>query len=103
MSKTARMVLKIVGASLAFAACVCLIIGGWHDLSVATAVSAVVGAGNTALNTTITTTTKNCSSENPRMCAALPCRKRRRSFNFFREKRGNREIAEYIILRTARV
>ena len=34
MSKTARLVLKIVGASLAFAACVCLIIGGWHDLSV---------------------------------------------------------------------
>lgn len=34
MSKTARMVLKIVGASLAFAAFVCLLIGGWHDLSV---------------------------------------------------------------------
>lgn len=34
MSKTARMVLKIVGASLAFAAFVCLIIGGWHDISV---------------------------------------------------------------------
>ena len=34
MSKTARMVLKIVGASLAFAAFVCLIIGGWHDLEV---------------------------------------------------------------------
>ncbi len=35
MGKTARMVLKIVGASLAFAATVCLLIGGWHDLSVA--------------------------------------------------------------------
>jgi hypothetical protein len=35
MSKTARMVMKIVGASLAFAAFVCLLIGGWHDLSVA--------------------------------------------------------------------
>ena len=34
MSKTARMVMKIIGASLAFAAVVCLIIGGWHDLSV---------------------------------------------------------------------
>ena len=34
MSKTARMVMKIVGASLAFAAFVCLLIGGWHDLSV---------------------------------------------------------------------
>ncbi len=34
MSKTARMVLKIVGASLAFAAFVCLLIGGWHDLEV---------------------------------------------------------------------
>ena len=31
MSKTARMVMKIIGASLAFA---CLLIGGWHDLSV---------------------------------------------------------------------
>jgi hypothetical protein len=28
------MVMKIVGASLAFAAVVCLLIGGWHDLSV---------------------------------------------------------------------
>ena len=28
------MVMKIIGASLAFAAVVCLIIGGWHDLSV---------------------------------------------------------------------
>ncbi len=28
------MVMKIVGASLAFAAFVCLLIGGWHDLSV---------------------------------------------------------------------
>ena len=34
MNKTARMVLKIIGASLAFAAAVCLIIGGWHDLGV---------------------------------------------------------------------
>lgn len=34
MSKTARMVMKIVGASLAFAAFVCLLIGGWQDLSV---------------------------------------------------------------------
>lgn len=34
MSKTACMVMKIVGASLAFAAFVCLLIGGWHDLSV---------------------------------------------------------------------
>ena len=34
MSKTARMVMKIIGASLAFAAVVCLIIGGWHDLKV---------------------------------------------------------------------
>ena len=34
MNKTASMVLKIIGASLAFAAVVCLLIGGWHDLSV---------------------------------------------------------------------
>ncbi|MCI8329552.1 MAG: hypothetical protein HFG02_08080 [Oscillibacter sp.] len=34
MSKTASMVMKIIGASLAFAAFVCLLIGGWHDLSV---------------------------------------------------------------------
>ena len=34
MSNTARMVMKIIGASLAFAAFVCLLIGGWHDLSV---------------------------------------------------------------------
>ena len=34
MSKTAQMVMKIVGASLALAAVVCLLIGGWHDLSV---------------------------------------------------------------------
>lgn len=34
MSKTARMVMKIIGASLALAAAVCLLIGGWHDLSV---------------------------------------------------------------------
>lgn len=34
MSKTAQMVMKIIGASLALAAVVCLLIGGWHDLSV---------------------------------------------------------------------
>ena len=34
MSKTASMVMKIIGASLAIAAFVCLQIGGWHDLSV---------------------------------------------------------------------
>ena len=34
MSKTASMVMKIIGASLAFAAFICLLIGGWHDLSV---------------------------------------------------------------------
>lgn len=34
MSKTARMVMKIVGASFALAAFICLLIGGWHDLSV---------------------------------------------------------------------
>ena len=34
MNKTASMVLKIIGASLAFAAVICLLIGGWHDLSV---------------------------------------------------------------------
>jgi len=34
MSKTARMVMKIIGASLALAAFICLLIGGWHDLSV---------------------------------------------------------------------
>ena len=34
MSKTAQMVMKIVGASLALAALICLLIGGWHDLSV---------------------------------------------------------------------
>ena len=34
MSKTARMVMKTIGASLASAAFVCLLIGGWHDLSV---------------------------------------------------------------------
>jgi len=34
MSKTAQMVMKIIGASLAFAAFVCLLIGGWHDLRV---------------------------------------------------------------------
>lgn len=35
MSKTARMVMKIIGASLALAAFICLLIGGWHDLAVA--------------------------------------------------------------------
>lgn len=35
MSKTAQMVMKIIGVSLAFAAFVCLLIGGWHDLSIA--------------------------------------------------------------------
>ena len=35
MGKTARMVMKIVGASLALAAIICLLIGGWHDLKVA--------------------------------------------------------------------
>ena len=34
MNKTARLVMKIIGASLAFAAVVCLLIGGWHDLAV---------------------------------------------------------------------
>ena len=34
MSKTARMVMKIIGASLALAAFVCLLIGGGHDLTV---------------------------------------------------------------------
>ena len=34
MNKTASMVLKIIGASLAFAAVICLLIGGWHALSV---------------------------------------------------------------------
>ena len=34
MNKTASMVLKIIGASLAFAAVICLLIGGWHGLSV---------------------------------------------------------------------
>ena len=34
MSRTASLVMKIIGASLAFAAVVCLLIGGWHDLSV---------------------------------------------------------------------
>lgn len=34
MSSTARMVMKIVGASLALAAAICLLIGGWHDLEV---------------------------------------------------------------------
>ncbi len=33
MSKTASMVMKIIGASLALAAVVCLLIGGWHDLA----------------------------------------------------------------------
>lgn len=34
MSKTAQMVLKAVGVGLAFAALICLLISGWHDLSV---------------------------------------------------------------------
>ena len=34
MGKTASMVMKIIGASLAFAAVVGLIIGGWHDITV---------------------------------------------------------------------
>ena len=34
MGKTASMVMKIIGASLAFAAFVCLLIGGSHDISV---------------------------------------------------------------------
>ncbi|MBE6995956.1 MAG: hypothetical protein E7429_04400 [Ruminococcaceae bacterium] len=34
MNKTARMVMKIIGISLAAAALVCLVIGGWHDLKV---------------------------------------------------------------------
>lgn len=34
MSKTAQMVMKIIGAGLALAAFICLLIGGWHDLSV---------------------------------------------------------------------
>lgn len=34
MSSTARMVMKIIGTSLAFAAFVCLLIGGWHDIGV---------------------------------------------------------------------
>ena len=35
MNKTASMVMKIIGASLAFAAVICLLIGGWHDITVA--------------------------------------------------------------------
>ncbi|MBE6964310.1 MAG: hypothetical protein E7443_06965 [Ruminococcaceae bacterium] len=34
MNKTARMIMKIIGISLAVAALVCLVIGGWHDLKV---------------------------------------------------------------------
>ena len=34
MSKTVSLIITIIGASLAFAAFVCLLIGGWHDLSV---------------------------------------------------------------------
>ncbi len=33
MNKTASFVMKIVGASLAFAAVVCLIIGGWNEIT----------------------------------------------------------------------
>ena len=32
MGKTARMVLKIVGASLALAAFICILIGSWSEL-----------------------------------------------------------------------
>ena len=32
MNRTASLVMKIIGASLAFAAVVCLIIGGWSDI-----------------------------------------------------------------------
>ena len=35
MNKTAQMVMKIIGASLAFAAVICLLIGGWNDLAMA--------------------------------------------------------------------
>ena len=34
MSNTASLVMKTTRATLAFAAAVCLLIGGWHDLSV---------------------------------------------------------------------
>lgn len=33
MSKTARFVMKIIGASLGLAALICLLIGGWNDLT----------------------------------------------------------------------
>ena len=32
MNKTTSMVVKIIGAGLALAAVICLLIGGWHDL-----------------------------------------------------------------------
>ena len=32
MNRTASLVMKIIGASLAFAAVVCLIIGGWSEI-----------------------------------------------------------------------
>ena len=32
MNRTASLVMKIIGASLAFAAVVCLILGGWSDI-----------------------------------------------------------------------
>ena len=34
MNKTASLVMKIIGASLALAAVICLLIGGWHDIAV---------------------------------------------------------------------
>ena len=34
MDKTAKMILKIIGISMALAAVVCLLIGGWHDICV---------------------------------------------------------------------
>ena len=43
MNKTASMVLKIIGASLAFAAVVCLLIGGWHDLAFAAVICLLIG------------------------------------------------------------
>ena len=48
MSTTARMVMKIIGASLAFAAFVCLLIGGWHD----------IGAGYTCVKNSVKVSTR---------------------------------------------
>ena len=56
MGKTARMVMKIIGASLALAAAICLLIGGWHDLRVG-----VEGIKN-RLGMTITQT-RNCTTD----------------------------------------